>query len=116
MDAKPLVSVCCLAYNHENSIRQAIEGIVSQKTDFAFELLIHEDASTDNTAEIIREYEKKYPHIVKPIYQTENQFFKCNIAKTHIQPKAQGKYVAICEGDDFWTDENKLQNNVIGMV
>lgn len=111
-DVKPLVSVCCLAYNHENSIRQAIEGIVSQKTDFVFELLIHEDASTDNTAEIVKEYEQKYPHIIKPIYQTENQFFKCNIAQTYMQPKVQGKYIAICEGDDFWIDENKLQLQV----
>lgn len=112
IDAKPLVSVYCLAYNHESSIKQAIKGVISQKTNFDFELLIHEDASTDNTAKIIKEYEKKYPDIVKPIYQTENQFFKCNLAQKYLVPATQGKYVAICEGDDFWTDENKLQMQV----
>lgn len=112
INTKPMVSVFCLAYNHKNSIAQAIESIVSQKTDFPFELIVHDDASTDNTAEIIKQYEEKYPHIIKPIYQTENQFFKCNLAKEYLLPKMQGKYVAICEGDDFWTDESKLQLQV----
>lgn len=84
-----------------------------QKTNFAFELLIHDDASTDNTAAIIKEYEKKYPNIIKPIYQTENKWSKgIKISATYQYPRAKGKYIAICEGDDYWIDENKLQMQV----
>lgn len=100
-------------YNHEKYIRQAIEGVLMQKTDFEIELLIHEDASTDDSATIIREYEKAFPDIIKPIYQTENQHSKENsISWTYIYPKAKGKYIALCEGDDYWTDPNKLQIQV----
>lgn len=106
---QPLVSICCLTYNHENTIRQALDSMICQKTDFPFEIILHDDASTDSTADVIREYAEKYPDIVKPIIQTENQMKKCNIEKTYICPAVRGKYVAICEGDDFWTDENKLQ-------
>ena len=73
---EPLVSICCLCYNHEPYIRECLEGFMMQKTNFAFEVLIHDDASTDKSAEIIREYEAKYPDIIKPIYQTENQYSK----------------------------------------
>ena len=108
-----VVSINTLAYNHEKYIAQCIEGILMQKTNFAFELLIHDDASTDKTADIIREYEKKYPNIVKPIYQTENQWSKkIKISSTYQYPRAKGKYIAICEGDDYWIDENKLQMQV----
>lgn len=108
-----LVSVVCNAYNHGNYIRDALEGFVSQKTDFKFEVLVHDDASTDNTADIIREYEAKYPDIIKPIYQTENQYSKgIRPAKVYQYPRAKGKYIALCEGDDYWTDELKLQKQV----
>ncbi len=81
-----------------------------QKTDFAFEVLVHDDASTDKTADIIREYEQKYPHIIKPIYQTENQYSQgIKIGFSHLYPRAKGKYFAMCEGDDYWTDPFKLQ-------
>ena len=70
------VSISCLVYNHENYLRRCLDGFLSQKTNFAFEILIHDDASTDSSADIIREYEAKYPDIVKPIYQTENQYSK----------------------------------------
>ena len=97
----PLVSVCTLAYNHEPYIRECLDGILMQKTNFAFELLIHDDASTDGTADIIREYETKYPDIIKPIYQTENQYRKrIRINSTYNFPRAKGKYIALCEGDD----------------
>ncbi len=110
MEGKPCVSIYCAAYNHEKYIAQALEGFVSQKTTFPFEVIVNEDASTDNTAQIIREYEEQYPHIIKPIYQTENQYrLKKSISLYHMFPKAQGKYVAVCEGDDFWTDPLKLQ-------
>lgn len=110
---KPLVSVLCLAYNHEKYIRDALEGFVSQKTNFPFEVFVHDDASTDNTAEIIREYAEKYPEIIKPIYQTENQHSKnVRIGKTIVFPMMKGKYIAICEGDDYWCNKNKLQKQV----
>lgn len=109
----PLVSICCLAYNHEPYIRQCLDGFMMQKTDFPFEVLIHDDASTDKTADIIREYEVKYPDIIKPIYQTENQYSKgVGIFKTYQFPSAKGKYMAFCEGDDYWTDPLKLQKQV----
>lgn len=108
----PLVTVCCLAYNHEDTIEQTIEGVVNQKTNFAFELIVHDDASTDKTAEIIRSYAERYPEIIVPIIQKENQFFQCNLAKKYVNPKARGKYIAICEGDDYWTDPHKLQKQI----
>lgn len=104
------VSVICNAYNHEPYIRSALEGFVMQKTTFPFEVLIHDDASTDHTADIIREYEKKYPEIIKPIYETENQYSKRDGSLSRIQySRVKGKYIAWCEGDDYWTDPLKLQ-------
>ena len=113
MKQTPLVSVVTLAYNHGKYIRQCLDGFVMQQTDFPFEVIIHDDASTDDTAEIIREYEMKYPDIIKPVYQTENQYSKkVPIGATYLYPKAQGKYIAECEGDDWWTDPHKLQKQV----
>lgn len=110
---KPLVSVYCLAYNHEKYIRQTLEGFVSQKTSFDYEVYVHDDASIDNTASIIKEYAKKYPNIIHPIYQKENQYSKgISIIQTILAPNFQGKYIAICEGDDCWCDNNKLQIQV----
>jgi glycosyltransferase involved in cell wall biosynthesis len=84
-----------------------------QKTNFNYEVLIHDDASTDNTANIIREYEAKYPDIIKPIYQTENQYSKgVGVTRVYQFPRALGKYIALCEGDDYWTDPLKLQKQV----
>ena len=109
----PLVSISCITYNHENYIRNAIEGFLMQKTTFPVEILIHDDASTDKTAEIVREYEKKYPQLIKPIYQTENQYSKNNALIGRIQrERAVGKYYATCEGDDYWIDPLKLQKQV----
>src|SRR5690625_1921775 len=113
VDAQPLVSVSCRTYNHEKLIRDAIEGILMQKTTFPIELIIHDDASTDSTADIIRDYESKYPHIIKPIYQEENQYSKgVKIGMKYIHPKLKGKYYAICEGDDYWIDPYKLQKQI----
>lgn len=109
---KPLVSIVCLTYNHKNYIRDALNGFVMQKTNFDFEVIIHDDASTDGTSAIIKEYARKYKFIV-PILQKENQWSKGKtLSKTFIYPKIRGKYVAFCEGDDYWTDENKLQIQV----
>ena len=106
----PKVSICCITYNHEPYIRDCLEGFLMQKTDFAYEILIHDDASTDKTADIIREYEKKYPDIIRAVYQTENQYSKTHNFIPNFQfDKARGKYIAICEGDDFWVSPDKLQ-------
>ncbi len=108
-----MVSVTCLAYNHEKYIRKTLDGFVMQRTNFRYEVIVHDDASTDSTAEIIREYEEKYPDIIKPIYQTENQYSKkIGINKTYIYPRCKGKYIAYCEGDDYWNDPLKLQKQV----
>lgn len=108
-----MVSVICMCYNHEKYIKDALESFVNQKTSFKYEVFVHDDASTDKSAEIIREYEKKYPDIIKPIYQTKNQHSQgIKIVKAYILPKVSGKYIAFCEGDDYWTNENKLQKQV----
>lgn len=105
-----MVSVSCVVYNHAKYLRKCLDGFVMQKTNFKFEVLIHDDASTDGSQDIIREYEKKYPDIIKPIYQIENQYSKhISIGKTYQYPRAKGKYIAFCEGDDYWCDDNKLQ-------
>ena len=105
-----LVSVLCTAYNHEEYIRDALESIVTQQTDFPFELLVNDDASTDGTAAIIREYAEKYPDIVRPFYQEKNLYSQdIDIYYAVFFPNARGKYVAFCEGDDYWTDPEKLQ-------
>lgn len=107
---KPLLTVCCVAYNHAPYIRQALDSVLMQKTDFPFEILIHDDCSTDGTTEIIREYEEKYPDIIKLIYETENQYSKgIKIIRDCMGPSIQGKYVALLECDDYWTDPKKLQ-------
>lgn len=110
------VSILCLAFNHEQYIADALEGFLKQKTTFPFEVIIHEDASTDGTAGIIRQYEEKYGDIIFPIYQKENQYSKCvNINDRFMLPRARGKYVALCDGDDFWTDPYKLQKQYDAM-
>lgn len=110
------VSILCLAYNHEQYIADAIEGFLKQKTNFPFEVIINEDASTDGTAQIIREYEQKYPDIIRPIYHKENQYSQCvNINDAYMVPLARGKYIALCDGDDYWTDPLKLQKQYDAM-
>lgn len=108
-----MVSIRCLVYNHEPYLRQCLDGFVMQKTTFPFEAIIHDDASTDGSADIIREYAERYPKIIKPIYETENQYSKHDGSINRIINDAcKGKYMAICEGDDYWTDPNKLQRQV----
>ena len=110
MDNDIKISIICNAYNHARYIRDTLDGFVMQKTDFKFEILIHDDASTDETADIIREYEAKYPDIIKPIYQKENQYSKdVWITDVFQLRRSKGKYIALCEGDDYWTDPDKLQ-------
>lgn len=112
----PLVAIMSLTYNHEQYIRDALEGFVMQKTNFPFVAIVHDDASTDGTATIIREYAEKYPDIIKPIFETENQYSKRDGSLTKIMREAieatGTKYVALCEGDDYWIDPLKLQKQV----
>ena len=110
MDDTIMVSIVTNTYNHENYIAQTLDSFVSQKTNFKFEILVHDDASTDSTANIIREYASKYPDLIKPILQTVNQYSQNVDITRNIQVKrAEGKYIALCEGDDYWCDDNKLQ-------
>ena len=113
MEEQPLVTIQCITYNHEPYIRQCLEGFVMQKTNFKFEAIVHDDASTDKTADIVREYAEKYPDIIKPIYETENQYSKSDGSLGRIMnAHTKGKYIALCEGDDYWTDPLKLQKQV----
>lgn len=104
------VAIFCLAYNHENFIAKALDGFLMQETDFDFQVIIGEDCSTDNTASIIKEYAEKYPHIIKPVFQEKNIGVYRNALETFKRIKAE--YVAMCEGDDYWTDPLKLQKQV----
>jgi glycosyltransferase involved in cell wall biosynthesis len=112
---EPFVSICCITYNQEKYIKDAIEGFLTQKTEFPFEIIIHDDASTDMTADIIREYEKKYPEKITAIYQIENQFSKGVMPEILPFKASKGKYIAFCEGDDYWTDSSKLQKQITEM-
>ena len=107
-----LVSISCITYNHEDYISEAIESFLAQKTNFKYEILIHDDASTDNTVEIIKQYERTYPEIIKPIYQKENKYSRGIKVGSFYLNRALGKYIAICEGDDYWVDPYKLQKQV----
>ena len=111
----PLLAIRCLTYNHEPYIRQCLEGFIIQKTSFPFIAIVHDDASTDKTAEIIEEYALKYPDIIKPILEKENQYSKHDGSLGRILNNAipeSVKYIAMCEGDDYWIDPNKLQKQV----
>ncbi|MDX9929670.1 MAG: glycosyltransferase [Bacteroidales bacterium] len=112
MSAK-LVSICCLAYNHGSFIKHTIEGFLNQKTDFPVEIIIHDDASEDDTQRIINQYYKKYPELIRPIIQVENQWRRgVRPFVSIVYPLTRGKYIALCEGDDYWTDPFKLQKQV----
>lgn len=115
-EQRPLVAIRCVTYNHESYIRDALEGFVMQQTNFPFVAVVHDDASTDGTAAIILEYARMYPDIIKPIIEAENQCSKKDGSLRRIMDAAiketGAKYVAYCEGDDYWTDPQKLQKQV----
>jgi len=109
----PIVSICCTTYNHEKFIRKCLDGFLMQETTFPVEVLINDDASTDRTADIIREYENNYPHIIRPIYQVENQYSKGKKPNPSFNyPRSNGKYIALCEGDDYWIHPQKLLKQI----
>ena len=109
----PLVSIVCDTYNHAPYVRRALDSFVYQITDFPFEIIVHDDASTDGTADIIRTYEAARPDLFRCVYRTENIYRKDpKILEHYVFPLARGKYIAICEGDDYWTSPHKLQKQI----
>lgn len=113
-ETKPLVSIFCLVYNHEDYIRECLDGILSQECAVRYEVVVHDDASTDSSASIIKEYQAKFPEVIRPIFQSENQYRKIGfngIIKL-MNSHCSGRYAAFCEGDDYWTDPRKLQKQV----
>lgn len=112
-DELPLVSILCPTYNHESYLSRTLEGFILQKTNFNFEIIVHDDASTDGTVQIIKKYESKCPHLFTNIYQRQNQFSKSIEKVSQIMfAAARGKYIALCEGDDYWIDPLKLQKQI----
>ncbi len=111
-DNDVLVSIICAAYNHEKYISDALSSFVSQECSFDFEVLVSDDASTDGTADIIRKFELAYPEIIKPVYYETNQWSQGKAASGSLMEAASGKYIAICEGDDFWIDSKKLEAQI----
>ena len=111
---KPLVTIICLTYNHKQFIRACLQSLVSQKCDFSVEILVYDDASTDGTQDIIKEFHNNYPELIRPILRIENQWSK-NPGVIDIlfnNPQAKGDYIAVCEGDDFWIGQDRLQKQV----
>ncbi|MCK4620872.1 MAG: glycosyltransferase [Desulfuromonadales bacterium] len=106
----PIVNIICITYNHEAYISDAIDGFLMQETDFPFQVIVHDDFSTDGTANIVEEYAKKYPNIIKPIIRSENQYSKRGYSFIdELYKIANGEFVALCEGDDYWIDPLKIQ-------
>ena len=108
-DEEIKISICCITYNHEKFIEKCIEGFLEQECNFRVEIIIYDDASTDQTSKIVKQFADKYPSIIQPIFSEKNQFsLGVNPYYAYVFPKARGKYIAICDGDDFWGDKRKL--------
>ena len=107
-----IVSICCITFNHEKFIADALDGFLLQKTMFPFEIIVRDDASQDSTQKILQEYVKKFPRIIKLIVEKENQYSKGVRPFPVVYKKAKGRYLALCEGDDYWHDSKKLQTQV----
>jgi glycosyltransferase involved in cell wall biosynthesis len=110
---QPMISIFCATYNHETFIEQAIIGFLSQKTQFSFEVVIRDDASTDATKSVIEYYASRYPNIIRPFYNITNEFSEGKRPLPTMYPYLRGKYVALCEGDDYWVDPQKLEKQVL---
>ena len=113
MDREILVSVCCLTYNHEAYLRDTLEGFLMQRVDFPMEILVNDDASTDGTRAVLQDYAARCPGLIRPFYQDVNLYSQGkDLCLEVLYPAARGKYIALCEGDDYWTDPTKLQRQV----
>jgi len=111
--SNPVVSVICMTYNHALFLEKCLDGFIGQITDFPFEVLIHDDASTDGTQNVIADYQQRYPNLFKVIIQKENQYSRTGYPNPLYNfPRVKGEFVAFCEGDDYWEDANKLQAQV----
>jgi len=112
---KPSVAIWCITYNQKKFIKDALEGFVLQKTKFPIEVVVHDDASTDGTTDVIKDYAAKYPDLITPVIEQENQWKLGGLQRIisiMCKSHCRGKYIAFCEGDDFWTDPMKLQRQV----
>ncbi len=104
------VSVLCFAFNHEKYLERCLKSLAEQKTDFPFEIIVHDDASLDHSADIIRKFAEQYPDRIVPLLEQENQYSKgVSLIEKIMLPHAKGRYIAYCEGDDYWSDMHKLQ-------
>jgi glycosyltransferase involved in cell wall biosynthesis len=115
MASSPIkVSILCITFNHKKFIKECLDSFLMQKTQFNYEIIIHDDASTDGTQDIIRDYQEKNPGLIKTIFQKENQYSRGgkSFFIRFLFPRARGEYIALCEGDDYWTDPNKLQKQI----
>lgn len=112
---KPMVSIICATFNHVDYLKYAIHGFLAQETTFPFEIIINDDASVDGTTEVVKEYSSLYPRIIKPIFHKENQFSQGVKPSSYTYPLAKGKYIAICEGDDYWIRNDKLAKQYAAM-
>lgn len=114
-EEKIMVSVWCRTYNHVSYIRDALEGFVSQQTDFIYKVIVYDDASTDGTSDIVKEYAERYPQLIHAIIAKENTYHRPDSREVELKMWKKyltGKYMALCEGDDFWIDREKLQKQV----
>ncbi|HHR5883321.1 TPA: glycosyltransferase [Providencia alcalifaciens] len=109
---KVYISCICIAYNHERYIRDTLDSILAQKSEYKFELIIHDDCSTDSTRDILNEYKNNFPDIIRLILQKENQYSQNKKLLPLAIPFVKGEFVAVCEGDDFWIDESKIQKQI----
>jgi glycosyltransferase involved in cell wall biosynthesis len=108
-DTRPHVSISCMTYNHARYLPACLDGILNQETVFPVEILVHDDASTDGTTSILKDYVTRYPRLMKPVYQEVNQYSRnVRVAQLYNLPRTLGAYIAICDGDDCWTDTHKL--------
>lgn len=112
-----LVSVCVVTYNHGRYLKTCLDSILSQERDFRIEILIHDDASSDDAQQIIRSYQERYPEMIRPILRVENQYSRGirNISGAYNFPRARGKYIALLDGDDYWCDREKLKKQTLYM-
>ena len=113
--SEALVTVYCLVYNHAKYLRKCLDSLTGQETNFPYKVIVHDDCSSDGSQDIIEEYAEKYPDIIVKVLQTENQFAKGGIVRRFVEPLVEGKYVAICEGDDYWSSPVKLQKQFDAM-
>ncbi len=109
------ISVICITYNHAKYLRKSLDSLVNQQCSVSYEIIVHDDASTDDTQKIITEYRDKYPELLIPILQKENQMSKGVDVLVEPYKKCRGKYIAICEGDDYWNSPYKLQKQYDAM-